>query len=328
MARPRVFVTRLIPQDALDRITEATEAEVWPEELPPPYETLLEKARDVDGLLTLLSDRIDDGLMQACPRLKVVSNHAVGYDNIDAEAATRHGILVGNTPGVLTETTADFAFALLMAAARRVAEADGYTRQGKWKTWGPMILLGQDIHHASLGIIGLGRIGGELARRARGFSMTVLYHDAVRRSQAEEADLGLEYVPELETLLARSDFVSVHVPLSDATRHLMGAQQFSAMKPTAVLINTSRGPVVDQRALYEALRDGTIFAAGIDVTEVEPIPSDDPLLGLDNIIIAPHIASASFDTRRSMALMAADNLLAGVRGEVPPNCVNPEALRK
>ena len=327
MARPRVFVTRLIPQDALDRIAEAADAEVWPEELPPPYETLREKARDADGLMTMLSDRIDDGLMQACPRLKVVSNHAVGFDNIDVEAATRHGIVVGNTPGVLNETTADFAFTLLMAAARRVVEADNYTRRGKWLTWGPMTLLGQDIHHATLGIIGLGRIGSEVARRARGFSMEVLYHDAVRRSHAEETELGLEYVPELPALLARADFVSVHVPLSDGTRHLIGAEQFSAMKPTAVLINTSRGPVVDQGALYEALRDGEIFAAGIDVTEVEPIAPDDPLLSLDNIIIAPHIASASFATRRSMALMAADNLLAGLCGEMPPNCVNPEALR-
>ena len=327
MARPGVFVTRRIAQDALDRITEATEAEVWPEELPPPYETLREKARDVDGLLTLLSDRIDDDLMQACPRLKVVSNHAVGFDNIDVEAATRHGIAVGNTPGVLNETTADFAFTLLMAAARRVAEADNYTRQGKWLTWGPMTLLGQDIHHATLGIIGLGRIGSEVARRARGFSMEVLYHDAARHSQAEEAELGVEYVPDLHALLARSDFVSVHVPLSDGTHHLIGSEQFSAMRPTAVFINTSRGPVVDQGALYEALRDGKIFAAGIDVTEVEPIAPDDRLLGLDNIIIAPHIASASFATRRNMALMAADNLIAGLRGEVPPNCVNPEVLR-
>ena len=327
MARPTVFVARRIAQEALDRIAEATEAEVWPEELPPPYETIREKARDADGLLTLLSDRIDDDLMQAAPRLKVVSNYAVGFDNIDVEAATRCGIVVGNTPGVLNETTADFAFTLLMAAARRVAEADSYTRQSKWRTWGPMTLLGQDIHHATLGLVGLGRIGREVARRARGFSMEVLYHDVERRSEAEETELGVEYVPELGALLARCDFISVHVPLVEETRHLIGAEQFSAMKPTAVFVNTSRGPVVDQGALYEALSDGQIFAAGIDVTEVEPIARDDPLLSLDNIIIAPHIASGSFATRRSMALMAADNLLAGLRGEMPPNCVNPEALR-
>jgi glyoxylate reductase len=252
----------------------------------------------------------------------------VGYDNIDIPAATRRGIPVGHTPGVLTETTADFAFALIMAGARRVAESDSLVRRGGWRAWGPMTMLGQDVHHATLGLVGLGRIGGEVAKRARGFSMRVLYHDAVRRSQEEERELGVEYVPELAKLLAEADFVSVHVPLLPETRHLIGAAEFALMKPTAVFVNTSRGPVVDQRALYEALKVRRIFAAALDVTEVEPIQPDDPLLTLDNITITPHIASASFATRSRMAMLAAENLIAGLAGKLPPHCVNPAALGK
>jgi len=327
MTKPRVFVTRSIAQEALDKIEQATEMEVWPEELPPPYEVLREKARDAEGLLTLLSDRVDAALMDAAPKLKVVSNLAVGYDNINIADATERHIAVSNTPGVLTGTTADLAFALLMAAARRVVEADNYTRKGRWKTWGPKLLLGQDIHNATLGIIGLGRIGIELAKRGRGFNMKMLYYDEMRRSEEEERRIGVEYVPDLAKLLPRADFISVHVPLLPQTRHLIGAAEFARMKPTAILINSSRGPVVDQRALYEALKSGQIFSAGLDVTEVEPIPPDDPLLTLDNVIITPHIASASFTTRKEMALMAAENLLAGLRGKTPPDCVNPKALR-
>ena len=326
MAKPRVYVTRRMAQEALDKIAQVTEMEVWPEELPPPYDVLLEKVRDVDGLLPLLTDRIDANLMDAAPRLKVISNMAVGYDNIDVPEATKRGIVVGNTPGVLTETTADMAFALLMAAARRVAEADAFTRKGRWKTWGPMVMLGQDIHRATLGIVGLGRIGKEIAKRAKGFNMKVLYYDEIRQAQ-EEKQLGVEYVSELSTLLSKSDFVSIHVPLGPQTHHLIGAAEFALMKPTAILINTSRGPVVDQEALYEALKSHQIFAAAIDVTEVEPIPMDSPLLTLDNIIITPHIASGSVATRTKMANMAAENLIAGVQGEIPPNCVNPEALK-
>lgn len=327
MTKPRVFVTCVIAQEALDKIAQVTEIEVWPEELPPPYEVLLEKARDAEGLVTMLSDKIDATLMDAAPKLRVVSNMAVGYDNITIAEATKRHIVVGNTPGVLTKTTADLAFTLLMAAARRVVEADNYTRKGRWKTWGPKILLGQDIHNATLGIIGLGRIGAEVAKRGRGFNMKVLYYDEIRRSEEEERRLGVEYVPDLAKLLPRADFVTVHVPLLPQTHHLIGAAEFAMMKPTAVFINTSRGPVVDQKALYEALKSGQIFTAGLDVTEVEPIPLDDPLLTLDNVIIAPHIGSASFTTRKNMALMAAENLLAGLRGQAPPNCVNPEALR-
>ncbi len=327
MAKPKVYVTRRMAQEALDTIAEVTEMEVWPEELPPPYDVLLEKVRDIDGLLPLLTDKIDANLMDAAPRLKVISNMAVGYDNIDVPEATKHGIVVGNTPGVLTETTADMAFALLMAAARRVAEAGAFTRKGHWKTWGPMVMLGQDIHRATLGIVGLGRIGTEIAKRAKGFNMKVLYYDEMRRSQEEEKQFGVEYVSGLPTLLSRSDFVSIHVPLGPQTHHLIGDAEFAIMKPTAILINTSRGPVVDQKALYEALKSHNIFAAAIDVTEVEPISMDDPLLTLDNIIITPHIASGSVATRTKMANMAAANLIAGVQGKIPPNCVNPEVIK-
>ncbi|TET44926.1 MAG: D-glycerate dehydrogenase, partial [Dehalococcoidia bacterium] len=321
MTKPKVYVTRIIAQEALDTIAQVAEMKVWPEELPPPHEVLLEEARDVDGLLTLLTDKIDASVMQAAPKLKVISNMAAGYDNIDVTEATKRGIVVGNTPGVLTETVADFAFALLMAAARRVVEADAFTRKGQWKTWGPMVLLGQDIHHTTLGIIGLGRIGAELAKRANGFNMKVLYYDEIRRSEEEEKQLGVEYMPELSTLLSQSDFISLHVSLTPKTHHLLGAAQFALMKPTAILINNSRGPVVDQKALYEALKSHQIFAAAIDVTEVEPIPLEDPLLTLDNVIIAPHIASASVVTRTNIATLSADNLIAGLRGQIPPQCV-------
>lgn len=327
MAKPKVYITRQIAQKALDMIAQVTEMKVWSEGLPPPREVLLAEAQNVDGMLTLLTDKIDAALMEAAPRLKVISNLAVGYDNIDVPEATRHGIVVGNTPEVLNETTADFAFALLMAAARRVAEADAFTRKGRWKTWEPMVMLGQDIHHATLGIVGLGRIGMEIAKRAKGFNMKVLYYDTIRRSEEEERQLGIEHVPELSTLLSQSDFISLHTPLTPQTHHLIGAAQFALMKPTAILVNTSRGPVVDQKALYEALKSRQIFAAAIDVTEVEPIPLDDPLLTLDNIIICPHIASASVITRTNMATMAAENLIAGLSGQIPPNCVNPEAIK-
>ncbi len=326
--KPKVYVTREIPAEALAKIRAVAEVEVWPEEGPPPYEVLREKARDLDGLLSMVADRIDEVLLAAAPRLRVVSNLAVGYDNIDIPAATKRGIPVGNTPGVLTETTADFAFTLIMTAARRVVESDSLVRRGGWRAWGPMTMLGQDVHHATLGLVGLGRIGGEVAKRARGFSMRVLYYDSIRRSRDEERDLGVEYVPELAKLLAEADFVSVHVPLLPATRHLIGAAEFALMKPTAIFVNTSRGPVVDQRALYEALKARRIFAAALDVTEVEPISPDDPLLTLDNITITPHIASASFATRTRMAILAAENLIAGLAGKVPPHCVNPEALGK
>jgi len=328
MAKPIVYVTRKLAQEALDMISRETRMEVWPGELPPEREVILDKARGADGLLTLLTDRIDARLMDAAPHLKVISNYAVGYDNVDIGEATKRGVVVGNTPGVLTETTADMAFALLMAAARRVAEGHDYTLKGRWKTWGPMVLLGQDIHGATLGIIGLGRIGTEVAKRARGFNMRVLYYGPNRKSEQIENELGAEYVPALNDLLSCSDFISVHVPLTSATERLIGEAEFNLMKKSAVFINTSRGGIVDQQALYEALKSEKIFAAGLDVTAVEPIPPDDPLLTLNNVIITPHIASASVRTREKMAMMAAENLLAGLERELPPNCVNPEAFKR
>jgi glyoxylate reductase len=295
-------------------------------ELPPPRDVLLRKVEDIEGLLSLLTEKVDGELFSRAPKLKVVSNCAVGFDNIDIPEATKHGIIIGNTPGVLTETTADFAFALLMAAARRVVEGDKIVRSGGWKTWGPMTLLGYDIYGSTLGIIGLGRIGMAVATRAKGFGMKLLYYDLIRRKDVEN-ELGIKYVG-LDTLLKESDFVTIHTNLTPETRHLIGAKQFAMMKKTSVLINDARGPIVDNNALYEALRDGKIGFAGLDVTEPEPIPSNHPLLTLDNVIITPHIASASVETRTKMGLMAAENLIAGLKGEMPPNPVNPEVLKR
>ena len=323
--RPKVFVARRIPDDGLNVVTAATDATVWPDDLPPPRDELLRAVAGCDGVLTLLTDRVDDEFLDAAgPQLKVVSNYAVGFDNVDVPACTARGIPVGNTPGVLTETTADLAFALMMAAARRLPEGDRYVRAGKWKTWGPMLLLGPDVHGATIGIVGFGRIGQAVARRAAGFGMKILYHDVQQADPAAEAEHSATFLP-LEKLLAQADFVSLHVNLTPETRGLINAEKLGWMKPTAVLVNTSRGPVVDQRALAEALRDGVIWAAALDVTDPEPIPMDDPLVGLDNCLIVPHIASASRATRGKMAAMAAANLLAGVRGEPLPTEVPPPA---
>jgi len=309
-------------------VVAATEARVWDDELPPPRDELLRAVEGCDGILTLLTDRVDAELLdRAGPQLKVVSNYAVGFDNVDVDECTRRGIPVGNTPGVLTETTADLAWALLMAAARRIVEGADYVRAGRWKTWGPMLLLGPDVHGATLGIVGFGRIGQAVARRAQGFGMTILYHDPVRLPDEVTQPLGAEYA-ELDDLLARCDFVSLHVNLTDETRGLVDAPRLARMKPTAVLVNTARGPVVDPVALHAALRDGVIGAAALDVTDPEPIPVDDPLVSLPNCLIVPHIASATPATRGKMAEMAAANLLAGVRGERLPNPVNPEVYER
>ena len=323
-ARPRVFVARRIPEDGLAPIRAACDADVWEDELPPPRDELLRLVAGCAGLLALLTDRVDDDLLDAAgPDLRVVSNYAVGFDNVDVAACTRRGIAVGNTPGVLTETTADLAWALLMAAARRVAEGDRYVRGGQWRTWGPMLLLGSDIHGSTLGIVGFGRIGRAVARRAAGFGMTVVYWSRTRAPADLEAELGVTLV-DFEELLERSDVVSIHVALTAETRHLVDAVALGRMKPTAVLVNTARGPVVDQAALADALRGGVIAAAALDVTDPEPIAPDDPLLELDNCLVVPHIASASRATRGRMAEMAAANLIAGVRGERLPTPVNPE----
>ena len=324
MIKPKVYVTRIIPDAGLKLIREFSDATVWEEELPPPRDVLLQETRDADGLVSLLTDRIDAELMDACPRLRVVSNMAVGFDNIDVPEATSRGVLAGNTPGVLTETTADFAFALLMAAARRVVEGADYVRAGEWKTWGPMLLLGPDVHHATLGLVGLGRIGAEMAKRARGFDMRVLYYDVIRRPDLE-SQLGLEYAP-LEIVLASSDYVSIHTPLLPETYHLMNWERFVQMKPSAILINTSRGPVVETEALVEALRQGEIAGAALDVTDPEPLPLTHPLVVMPNCLVVPHIASASDATRSKMAEIAARNLIAGLKGEALPCGLNNEAV--
>jgi glyoxylate reductase len=324
VSRQKVFVARVIPEDGLRLIREACDAIVWEDELPPPRDVLLRSIEGCAGVLTLLTDRVDaEFLDRAGPGLKVASNFAVGFDNIDVPACTARGIAVGNTPGVLTETTADLAWALLMAAARRLPEADRYVRAGKWRTWGPMLLMGPDVHGATIGIVGFGRIGQALARRAQGFGMRVLYHDLARADPAVEAELGATFLP-LEELLPKADFVSLHVNLSPQTQGLLNAERLRWMKSSAILVNTSRGPVVDSMALVDALRDGVIAGAALDVTDPEPLPVDHPLVALDNCLIVPHIASASRATRGKMAAMAAANLLAGVRGKRLPTPVNPE----
>jgi lactate dehydrogenase-like 2-hydroxyacid dehydrogenase len=321
MARPRIFVTRIVPDRGLDMLWDTCEVTVWQEELPPPRAVLLRELAGADGLVCLLTDPVDAAVIRAAPTLKVISQMAVGVDNIDLAAATARGIPVGYTPGVLTETTADFAFALLMAAARRISEAERYARAGKWKTWGPTLLMGHDVHGATLGIIGFGRIGRAVAWRARGFAMRLIYHDPSTDPDVAQ-QMGAE-PRSFEEVLTESDFLSLHVPLTPRTHHLIDAQALRRMKPTAVLINTARGPVVDQRALYEALASRQIAYAALDVTDPEPIAPDDPLLALDNCLIVPHIASSSVETRTRMAVMAAENLLAGLRGERMPHCANP-----
>lgn len=325
MVKPIVFVTRGLPGGALDLLAQQTELHVWEKELPPPRRELLRQAARCHGLLTLLTDRVDDDLLEAAPHLAVVSNMATGFDNIDITAASQRSVLVTRTPGVLSETVADFTFALLLAAARRVTEADRYVRANRWKTWGPSVLLGQDVFGATLGIVGLGGVGAEVARRARGFGMRIVYHD-VARKPALERRYRLTF-QSLEDLLRESDFVTLHSALTPETRGLIGRAELDLMKGNAILVNTGRGPLVDQKALYEALRSGRIAGAALDVTDPEPMTADDPLLALDNVVVVPHIASASVATRSRMAMLAAENLLTALAGRIPKDTVNREIAR-
>ena len=319
--KPRVFVSRIIPDAGLDRVKEACDADIWQDVMPAPYETLIDKVRGVDGILCSLTERIDGQLMDAAgSQLKVISQIAVGYDNIDIAAAQERGILVGNTPGVLTESTADLAFALLLAAARRLMEGVEYIRAGNWRTWEPKALLGGDLNGATLGIIGLGRIGQAVARRAAGFNMNIIAYSP--RTTTETAASVNAQLIDLDTLLRQSDYISLHVPLNQNTRHLINQDSLAKMKSTAILVNTARGGIVDQKALYQALKNGVIGGAALDVTDPEPIPLDDPLLTLPNALIVPHIGSASHWTRDQMAIMAAENLIAGVTGQPLPNVVS------
>ena len=319
---PTVYVTRRIPEAGLRMVRGVCQVRLWKGDLPPPQEVLLREVAGCDGLVCLLTDVVDADVIAAGERLRVISQYAVGVDNVDLGAATARGIPVGHTPGVLTEATADMAFALLMAAARRIPEGIEKVRAGQWRTWEPLGLLGADVWGAALGIVGLGRIGTAVARRAQGFAMRILYYDPARRPDLE-LELGLEYVA-LDDLLAQADFVSLHCPLTPETHRLIGEQALRRMPSTAILINAARGSVVDTDALVQALREGWIAAAALDVTDPEPLPPDHPLLALPNCIVVPHVASATVTARERMAVMVAENLVAGLRDEHLPYCANPE----
>ena len=319
-----VLVTRRLPQPAMDRIAEVCEITLHEGEFAMPRDELLKEVGGKAGAVTLLTDKVDDEFLDAAgPRLVIVANYAVGFDNIDVAACTRRGVMASNTPEVLTETTADTAWALMMAAARRIAEGDRFLRSRTPWVWGPMMMLGQDLHHKTLGVIGFGRIGQAVARRGRGFGMKVVYHDVYRPPTEVEQELGAEF-RELDDLLAIADFVSVHVNLTPETRHLINAERLRTMKNTAVVVNTSRGPVIDEAALAEALREGVIFGAGLDVFEKEPEVHPD-LLEQENVVIIPHLGSATVDTRIAMGMVAADNLISALEGKRPPTLLNPQA---
>lgn len=324
MSNKHVFVTRVIPDAGLTLLREHFQVDLWPHDRPPTAQELVDNARGKDALVTLLTEKVDAALLAAAPSVRIVANVAVGFDNFDVAAATKAGVVLTNTPGVLDDTTADLAFALLMATARRIPEGDRLMRSGTWGGWGIMQLLGHDVHHAKLGIVGFGRIGRGVARRAAGFGMQVSYHDAIRASAEVERELAVSYVP-FDQLLAESDFISLHVPLLPETRHLMDAKAFAKMKRSAILINTSRGPVIDETALVTALREGTIAGAGLDVYEHEPKLASG-LTALDNVVLLPHIGSASITTRSKMAEIAARNVIAFFAGETPPTALNPEVL--
>ncbi len=321
--RPNVLVTRPIMEEPTRVLRERCEVTIDENEFGIPRDELLKAVAGMDAVITMLTEKVDAEFLEAAgPQLKIVANHAVGFDNIDLADCTAAGVPATNTPEVLTETTADTAWALLMAAARRIGEGERFLRSRQPWIWGPLMMLGQDVHHKTIGIVGFGRIGQALARRARGFGMKVIYHDAIELPQEVTEPLGAER-RELDDLLAEADVISIHVNLTPETRHLFGAEQFERMKPTAVLVNTSRGPVIDEAALVEALRKGEIFAAGLDVFEREP-EVHEGLLELENVVIIPHLGSATVDTRNAMGLLAAENVFAALDGRRPPTLVNPD----
>lgn len=326
-SKPKVMVTSRIPEEGMRILEEYCHVKVFDYEGVFPRDLFLKEVKGVDAIVCLLADRIDDEVMDAAgPQLKIIANYAVGFDNIVVDAATKRGIMVTNTPGVLTDTTADLAWALILATARRVIEGDKFLRQGKFKGWKPMLLLGTDVHHATLGIIGFGNIGRAVARRAMGFDMKVIYYSAHRASEEVEKKLNAEY-RSLDDLLGEADFISIHVPLTKETRHLIGERELKMMKKEAYLINTARGPIVDEKALAKALKEGWIRGAGLDVFEREPEVAPE-LLELDNVVLLPHLGSASYATRAKMATMAAENVIKVLKGEVPPNLVNPEVVKR
>ncbi|MGG1663035.1 2-hydroxyacid dehydrogenase [Brevibacillus sp. NRS-1366] len=315
MKKPQVFVTRKLTDEVIAMLETVASVEQWTEEYPIPRELLLDRVEHVDAVLTMLTERVDEELLTKAKNLRIVANMAVGYDNIDLAACKRHGVVVTNTPDVLTEATADLAFALLMATGRRVTEANRFLLNGEWTSWSPMLLAGQNVYGATLGIIGMGRIGEAVARRARGFGMRILYHNRNRKHQAEEETGAL--LVGLETLLQESDYVVLLTPLTDETRLLMGDREFSLMKETSVFINVSRGGTVDEAALYRALVEKKIWAAGLDVFQIEPVPPDNPLLSLPNVVALPHIGSATLQTRVEMAKLAAANIVAVLSEKEP-----------
>ncbi|MTI80790.1 MAG: D-glycerate dehydrogenase [Firmicutes bacterium] len=323
--KPKVFITRKIPAEALEKIKEVCEVSIWNnEDVPVPRDVLEKEVVEVDALYSMLTDAVDEQLMEKAKNLKVVSNMAVGFNNIDLKVATKRGIKVTNTPGVLSETTADLTFTLMLATSRRLLEASDFLRQGEWKTWSPMLLTGQDVYGATLGIIGMGRIGEAVARRAKGFDMNILYHNRSRKPGTEE-ELGAQYT-DMETLLKESDFICIMTPYTPETHGLIGEKELQLMKKTAILINTARGGIVNEDALYKALKNEDIYAAGLDVFENEPIPTDHQLLKLPNLVALPHIGSASIKTRTTMANLAVENMLQALNGKVPPNLVNTDVM--
>ena len=322
----KIFITRshIIPE-AIEYLDGIYDIEVWQQNSPPPRALMLEKAQECDALLTEVTDVIDAELLDSAANLKVVANRAVGLDNIDIPAATRNGILIGNTPGALHESCADFTFGLILALARNIAYGERKIRAGDWKVFDQIPYLGADVHGATLGIIGMGLIGAAVARRARAFDMRIIYHSRTRKPEVE-AQLGAEWRDDLDAVLSEADYVSLHMPLTSETEYMIGKRELDMMQPTAFLINTTRGRTLNPRDLHDALTGGGIAGAAIDVTDPEPIPFDDPLLSLDNLLITPHIASASRQTVRRMGQMSADNIIAALQGESMPSCVNPEAL--
>jgi glyoxylate reductase len=324
MAKPKVFATHSLFEAAREILQKSCEVEYWAKSARPPREEVLRRVRDKEGLVCLLTEKVNEELLSEAPKLRIASNVAVGFDNIDVAACTKRGVAATNTPGVLDETTADFAWTLLMAVARRLSEGEALARSGKWKNWDLDQLVGTDVWGKTLGLVGFGRIGRAVARRASGFQMKVIYTDAVRAAEDVEKELKAEF-REMNALLGESDFISVHVPLLPETRRLFDAPKFKRMKPTAFLINTSRGPVVDEAALVAALEGGIIGGAGLDVYENEPLIH--PGLKRANVVLAPHIASASLETRTKMACIAAENVAALFAGQRPPNILNPEVLK-
>ncbi len=330
MVKPKVFITRQIPEKGIEMIKEYYDVEVWPEYTPPPREVLLEKVKDIDALVSLLTDKIDCELLDNAPRLRIVAQYAVGFDNIDLECATKKGVYVTNTPGVLTQSVAEFTWGLILAVTRRIVEADNFVRSGEWwntKTgWHPLMLLGMELKGKTLGIIGMGRIGRTVAKIAKGFDVRILYYDVRPLPEEIEKELEAKYV-DLDTLLKESDIVSVHVPLTPQTYHLIGERELKLMKKTAYIINTARGKVIDTQALVKALEEGWIAGAGLDVFEQEPLPPDNPLTKFKNVVLAPHIASATIEARTGMAELVAKNLIAFYKGEIPPTLVNKDVVK-